>query len=289
MSDDKIRIGPDVVLVAFFKFDVLCRWEEIQCWANEKIMHWCWLSLYHLTCCKSTDLSRLGRLVQNLCLHVDRLYWPNGGKAFRWIDEIEGLPSWRVYHPVDPCFAQEIYRIMKENHQLLQNIETCQPVVRTRSICRPQWTWKGIEWNWAAPAAPWTEPTQRTQRTQWTQCPLVQAGAFRVRGPQIWWDGIESGSAMSVTPAALAFGEVRCDIAVWHQWEQHGPAEVINASHSMRMAGEYDDDIMRIRDEDHRKREVHGAHSAHSAVHIAWIMDHVRKSWHGTGWKSCWP
>lgn len=27
----------------------------------------------------------------------------------------------------------------------------------------------------------------------------------------------------------------------------------------MRMAGEYDDDIMRIRDEDHRKREVHSA------------------------------
>ena len=40
----------------------------------------------------------------------------------------------------------------------------------------------------------------------------------------------------------------------------------------MRMAGEYDDDIMRIRDEDHRKREVHGAHSTHSAVHSAWIM-----------------
>lgn len=33
-------------------------------------------------------------------------------------------------------------------------------------------------------------------------------------------------------------------------------AEIINASHSMRMAGEYDDDIMRIRGEDQRKREV---------------------------------
>lgn len=69
---------------------------------------------------------------------------------------------------------QEIYRIMKENHQLLQNIETCQPVVRTSDMMR--------------------------------------------------WDRIRK-------------------------------RYVINASHSMRMAGEYDDDIMRIRDEDHRKRE----------------------------------
>ena len=37
-----------------------------------------------------------------------------------------------------PCWAvrqrgQEIYRIMKENHQLLQNIETCQPALRQES------------------------------------------------------------------------------------------------------------------------------------------------------------
>ena len=45
----------------------------------------------------------------------------------------------------------------------------------------------------------------------------------------------------------------------------------------MRMAGEYDDDIMRIRDEDHRKREVHAA--VHSS--IAQCMEHVEN--HGTG------
>jgi len=27
-------------------------------------------------------------------------------------------------------WMQEIYRIMKENHQLLHNIETCKPVVK---------------------------------------------------------------------------------------------------------------------------------------------------------------
>eukprot|EP00913_Durusdinium_trenchii_P010266 g9627.t1 len=69
---------------------------------------------------------------------------------------------------------QEIYRIMKENHQLLQNIETCQPVVRTSDMMR---------------------------------------------------------------------------------WDRMRKRYIINASHTMRMAGEYDDDIMRIRDEDRRKRE----------------------------------
>mmetsp|Transcript_101761 Transcript_101761/g.141368 ORF Transcript_101761/g.141368 Transcript_101761/m.141368 type:complete len:215 (-) Transcript_101761:69-713(-) len=69
---------------------------------------------------------------------------------------------------------QEIYRIMKENHQLLHNIETCKPVVKTADMMR---------------------------------------------------------------------------------WDRMRKRYIINASHSMRMAGEYDDDILRIRDEDYRKRE----------------------------------
>ena len=43
---------------------------------------------------------------------------------------------------------------------------------------------------------------------------------------------------------------------VWYSSCSHGRPEIINASHSMRMAGEYDDDILRIRDQDYRKREV---------------------------------
>ena len=49
--------------------------------------------IYNLTCCKSTDLSRLGRLVKTLCLHVDRLYWPNRGKL---LGELMRL---RDFHP----------------------------------------------------------------------------------------------------------------------------------------------------------------------------------------------
>ncbi len=45
-------------------------------------------------------------------------------------------------------------------------------------------------------------------------------------------------------------------VLFWYSSCSHGCPEIINASHSMRMAGEYDDDILRIRDEDYRKREV---------------------------------
>mmetsp|Transcript_49911 Transcript_49911/g.119025 ORF Transcript_49911/g.119025 Transcript_49911/m.119025 type:complete len:247 (+) Transcript_49911:80-820(+) len=69
----------------------------------------------------------------------------------------------------------EIYRIMKDNHQLLNNIETCRPVVSTSD--------------------------------------LLKSNKNRRR-------------------------------------------HVINASHTMRMAGEYDDEILRFRDSDRRKQEA---------------------------------
>jgi len=70
---------------------------------------------------------------------------------------------------------QEIYRIMKDNHRLLESIESCEPMMRTQD--------------------------------------MVKADQFRKR-------------------------------------------YIINSSHSMRLSGEYEDEMQRIREEERRKREL---------------------------------